>query len=178
MTKEQLGEFAMKLSDLELEWKAIKADVETRLTAMRTAIKKESVGAHTVVERKKRIVLTEQSGNFPFPVGKIVQVAFPELFRRRLVSAGDVAYLLSPRATKDFRIKGHFPILRVYTRDDDPALFSNNFMRYYKKLRLEFGGKKYHLCSQFRPNSRKVVLNWIFARGLKRQELLDLMSGK
>lgn len=117
----------------------------------------------------------EQTGNFPYPVGVLVKVAFPELFRRKLLSAGDIAYLLSKKAAKDFRTRGN-PVLKMYAGEEDPGLYANDHRRFYKIRPLELGSKKYHLSSQFYPESREAVLKWVYARGFKKADLVALIQ--
>lgn len=125
--------------------------------------------------RKPQKAATQQTGNFPYPVGILVRVAFPELFKRKAISAGDIAFLLSKKATDDFLTRGS-RILKLYTTDDDPSLYQSGHRRYYKIPPLELGAKKYNLTSQFFPESREPVLKWIYQHGLKKNELIELID--
>ena len=185
MNVKELKSFGDKLAALEAEWAKLKSEVDGSLQQMRFDFDQAAKNAKEDVSKaedepktKKRAKVTEQSGNFPYAVGKIVQAAFPELFRRKLINAGDVAYLMSDRAVKDFKIKGKFSVLKTFVREDDPDLNRQGICRYYKSMRLVLGGKTYCLTNQFRPNSRAEVLKWISAHGLRRQELLDIMKNE
>ena len=175
MDAKKIKAFAEKLSSLEAEWEELKKGVEKSFADLHAELAKAEKPSDKL-EPKKRSVVTEQNGNFPYPVGKIVQVAFPALFKRKLINAGDLAYLLSPQAAKDFHIKGTFTVLVLHTTDNDSKLYRQGICRYYKDILLELGSKKYHLTNQFRPNSRADVLKWITSRGLKRQELIEMMG--
>jgi len=164
-----LKNFADRLMKLETEFQALKDELAAYISS--TDVKETAV--NPVVAKPSQA--KAQSGTFPYPVGAVVKIAFPELFKRKLVNAGDVAYLLSDDATRDFKTRG-YPILRVYTTDNDPGLYACNHRRFYKMKPLELGTKKYHLSSQFYPESRQAVLAWIFAHGLKKKELLSLMA--
>jgi len=177
MDAKKIEAFVVKLSSLEAEWEELKKGVDKSLADLHAQLAHVSDKPSGKSGAKKRMVVMEQSGNFPYPVGKIVQIAFPILFKRKLINAGDLAYLLSPQATKDFHIKGKFTVLVMHTTNDNPQLYRQGICRYYKDILLELGSKKYHLTNQFRPNSRAEVLKWVFSRGLKRQELLDAMKG-
>ena len=172
---EKIVGFAGHLNALEQEWKVIKNEVEAKFADMRRQLEccQQIIGGdkpNNGVAKSK-----EQSGNFPYPVGLIVKVAFPELFRRRLVSAGDVAYLLSKKAMKDFRTRG-YAVLRLYAGENDPGLYSCGHRRFYKMPPLELGAKKYHLSSQFYPESREAVLKWIYSHGIKKSDLIFLVG--
>lgn len=161
---DKIAEFEDRIAKLESDLKALKDD----LAAFKNEVETEPA---VPVKSQAR----EQSGSFPFPVGKVVKVAFPELFRRKLINAGDVAYLLSEQASKDFKTRG-YSILRVYTTDDDPGLYACDHRRFYRMKPLELGSKRYHLSSQFYPESRQAVLKWIYAHGIKKNELLALLE--
>ena len=166
---DQMVKFSQRLDAIMADLKLLKDEFE--------AYKASQGGAQnvTVLVPAKTSQAKAQSGAFPYPVGEVVKIAFPELFKRKLVNAGDVAYLLSKEATRDFKTRG-YPILRVYTTDADPGLYACNHRRFYKMQPLELGTKKYHLSSQFYPESRQAVLSWIYAHGLKKKELLALMA--
>ena len=178
MDAKKITAFAEKLSALEAEWAELKKGVEKAFADLQGELAEAAEKPSPKLAPKKRSVVTEQSGNFPYPVGKIVQVAFPALFKRKLVNAGDLAYLLSPQAARDFHIRGTFTVLVLHTTDDDPNLYRQGVCRYYKDILLELGSKRYHLTNQFRPNSRADVLKWITSRGLKRQELIEMLEKK
>ena len=173
---DKVAAFASRLNALEIEWQAIKNEVESQFVQMKLQL--EGAGKSKPEEAlisKTKSQAKEQSGNFPYPVGRLVKVAFPELFRRRLISAGDVAYLLSKKAMKDFRTRG-YAVLRLYVGDDDPGLFACGHRRFYKMPPLELGAKKYHLSSQFYPESRESVLKWIYSHGIKKNDLISLVE--
>ena len=164
-----MKEFEQRIARVETELKSLRAEFE---------MFKSSQDGTSTEHAGKRVVASQakvQSGTFPYPVGEVVKVAFPELFKRKLLNAGDVAYLLSSDATRDFKTRG-YPILRIYTTDDDPGLYACNHRRFYKMKPLELGAKKYHLSSQFYPESRQAVLSWIYSHGIKKQELLSLVA--
>lgn len=173
--QDKLLEFARNLDALEQQWTALKDEVDGRIERM-----KRRLGTLSRTKNGKkpsshpRSQAKEQSGNFPYPVGLLVKVAFPELFRRKLLSAGDIAYLLSDKAAKDFRTRGR-PVLRLYAGEDDPGLYAYGHRRFYKIPPLELGSKKYHLSSQFYPESRDAVLQWLYNHGLKRDALVSLI---
>ena len=173
----KVDRFAEHLHALEQEWNVIKNEVDAKLADMRHQL--ESCRQTIVGDKPNKDVAKsqakEQSGNFPYPVGLLVKVAFPELFRRRLVSAGDVAYLLSKKAMKDFRTRG-YAVLRLYAGENDPGLYSCGHRRFYKMPPLELGAKKYHLSSQFYPESRGAVLKWIYAHGIKKSDLISMIE--
>lgn len=174
---DRIAFFAKHLRELENEWINIKEQVDGCIAQMKLEL-------DTIVEKKndKRVgnseksQAKEQSGNFPYPVGKVVRVAFPELFKRKLVSAGDIAYLMSKKVSKDFRTRG-YAILRLDVGADDPGLYSCGHRRFFKMAPMELGAKKYHLSSQFYPESRDAVLKWIYSHGLKKSELISLIEG-
>ena len=173
---DKVAAFAIRLNALEREWLALKNEVEGHLAQMKLQLeiadksKPEDAPCPKVKSQAK-----EQSGNFPYPVGLLVKVAFPELFRRRLVNAGDIAYLLSKKATKDFRTRG-YAVLRLYVGEDDPGLYTCGHRRFYKMPPLELGLKKYNLSSQFYPESRDAVLKWIYSHGIKKNDLISLIE--
>jgi len=173
---DKVAAFASRLNALEMEWLALKNEVEGQLAQMKLQLeiadksKPEDAPGPKVKSQAK-----EQSGNFPYPVGLLVKVAFPELFRRRLVNAGDIAYLLSKKATKDLRTRG-YAVLRLYVGEDDPGLYACGHRRFYKIPPLELGSKKYHLSSQFYPESRDAVLKWIYSHGIKKNDLISLIE--
>ena len=174
--QDKLAEFARHLDALETEWNALKDEVDGRIARM-----KRQLGTLSRTKKDKKpsprpqSQAKEQSGNFPYPVGILVKVAFPELFRRKLLSAGDIAYLLSEKAAKDFRTRGR-PVLRLYAGEDDPGLYAYGHRRFYKIPPLELGSKKYHLSSQFYPESRDAVLKWLYTHGLKKDALVSLIA--
>ena len=164
-----MKEFEQRFAKIETELKLLRAEFEM-FKSSQDGTSTEHAGKRVVASQAKA-----QSGAFPYPVGEVVKVAFPELFKRKLLNAGDVAYLLSSDATRDFKTRG-YPILRIYTTDDDPGLYACNHRRFYKMQPLELGAKKYHLSSQFYPESRQAVLSWIYSHGLKKQELISLVA--
>lgn len=177
---DKLSEFAKNLATLEQMWESLKVEVDGKLVEMKkqlaeaqkdeAAKKTENKPSHSKSQAK------EQSGNFPYAVGEVVKVAFPELFKRKLINAGDLAYLLSTKATKDFKMRGN-SVLRLFTTEDDPGLFASGRRRYYKEIPLlQLGSKKYHLSNQFFPESREAVLKWIYARGLKKKDLIAIIE--
>lgn len=174
---DRIAFFAKHFRELEDEWMNIKAQVDGRIARMKleldTVAEKRTVKR---VENSVKLQAKEQSGNFPYPVGKVVRVAFPELFKRKLVNAGDIAYLMSKKASKDFRTRG-YAILRLDVGADDPGLYSCGHRRFFKMAPMELGAKKYHLSSQFYPESRDAVLKWIYSHGLKKSELISLIEG-
>jgi hypothetical protein len=174
---DRIAFFAKHLRELEDEWMNIKAQVDGRIARMKLEL--DTVAEKRTVKRVENSVKSqakEQSGNFPYPVGKVVKVAFPELFKRKLVNAGDIAYLMSKKASKDFRTRG-YAILRLDVGADDPGLYSCGHRRFFKMAPMELGAKKYHLSSQFYPESRDAVLKWIYSHGLKKSELISLIEG-
>ena len=176
--RDKIAEFASHLEALENEWNALKAEIEGRMERMKrqvATLPKTDDGKKTATRARSQA--KEQSGNFPCPVGRLVKVAFPELFRRKLLSAGDIAYLLSEKAAKDFRTRGN-PVLRIYAGEDDPGLYAYGHRRFYKIPPLELGSKKYHLSSQFYPESRDAILQWLYRHGLKKNDLLPLVQRK
>lgn len=178
MTKnrDKIAEFARHLEALENEWNALKAEVEGKITRMKRQLE-PLTKTDNVKKAAPRLQsqAREQSGDFPCPVGRLVKVAFPELFRRKLLSAGDIAYLLSEKAAKDFRTRGN-PVLRIYAGEDDSGLYAYGHRRFYKIPPLELGSKKYHLSSQFYPESREAVLQWLYRHGLKKNDLVSLVQ--
>ena len=174
---DKITEFVQRFSALEQEWNALKCEVDGEFSKMKQQLKAfpRAKGDGKLRPRVKSQA-KKQSGNFPYPVGEMVKVAFPELFKRKLISAGDVAYLLSKKASKDFKMRGN-PVLRIYTTDDDPGLIASGRRRYYREVPLlELGAKKYHLSNQFFPESRDAVLKWIYAHGLKKKDLIAEIS--
>ena len=175
--QEKIAGFAKRLHELEQEWNAIKDEVDGKIAAMKHDLEM----AQQTNKEEKPITVTKsqakkQTGDFPYPVGEMVKVAFPELFKRKLVSAGDVAYLLSERASRDFKMRGSI-VLRIFTTEDDPGLYASGHRRYYKEIPpLELGSKKYHLSSQFYPESRDAVLKWIYSHGIKKNDLISLIE--
>lgn len=173
---DKLEAFSNDLSTLEQEWEDIKREIDGRFKTLKRDL--ESVSESQNKSEPTKTQAKEQSGSFPFPVGVLVKVAFPELFKRKLISAGDVAYLLSKKASKDFKLRGNI-VLRLYTSDNDPGLVSAGHRRYYKEVPpMELGSKRYHLSSQFFPESREPVLKWIYSHGLHKKELLELVAAK
>jgi hypothetical protein len=68
-------------------------------------------------------------------------------------------------------------VIKLYTTENDPSLYQSGHRRYYKIPPMELGAKKYHLTSQFFPESREPVLKWIYQHGLKKNELIKLIEG-
>ena len=177
--QEKVASFAKHLNGLEQEWNILKKEIDGKFAAMKQTL--ETARQSNVEDKSKTLARSQakkQTGDFPYPVGEMVKVAFPELFKRKLVSAGDVAYLLSARASKDFKMRGSI-VLRIFTSENDPGLFSSGHRRYYKEIPpLELGSKKYHLSSQFFPESREPVLKWVYAHGLKKKELIAAIASR
>ena len=173
---DKVAAFASRLNELEKEWLAIKNEVEGQFVQMKLQLEiADKSKPEDAPCRKVKSQAKEQSGNFPYSVGQLVKFAFPELFRRRLVNAGDIAYLLSKKATKDFRTRG-YAVLRLYVGEDDPGLYACGHRRFYKMPPLELGSKKYNLSSQFYPESRDAVLKWIYSHGIKKNDLISLIE--
>ena len=175
----KITKFAKQLDALEQEWNALKCEIDGKIAAMKQqaeAVQQANETAKAKPPAKSQA--KEQSGKFPYPVGAMVKVAFPELFKRKLISAGDVAYLLSKKASSNFKMRGN-AVLRIYTTDDDPGLFANGHRRYYREIPLlELGAKRYHLSSQFFPESRDAVLKWVYAHALKKKDLIAAIEAK
>ena len=169
---DKVAAFASRLNAFEMEWLALKNEVEGQLAQMKLQLE---IADKSKPRPKVKSQAKEQSGSFPYPVGLLVKVAFPELFRRRLVNAGDIAYLLSKKATKDFRTRG-YAVLRLYVGEEDPGLYACGHRRFYKMPPLELGSKKYNLSSQFYPESRDAVLKWIYSHGIKKNDLISLIE--
>lgn len=176
---EKIAGFAGRLDVLEQEWRVLKKEIDGEIAATKKelkAVKNPDIRVKPTPNSKSHA--KKQSGDFPYPVGEMVKVAFPELFSRKMVSAGDVAYLLSERASRDFKMRGSI-VLRIFTTEDDPGLFASGHRRYYKEIPpLELGSKKYHLSSQFFPESREPVLKWVYARGLKKRDLIAAIEAR
>jgi hypothetical protein len=80
---DRIAFFAKHLRELEDEWMKIKAQVDGRIARMKLEL--DTVAEKRTVKRVENSVKSqakEQSGSFLYPVGKIVKVAFPELFKR------------------------------------------------------------------------------------------------
>lgn len=178
---DKIAEFAKNLSALEQVWEALKQEVDAKIGQMKSELEaaqaKIQAQPAESTHQPAKSQAKEQSGSFPYAVGEVVKVAFPELFKRKLINAGDLAYLLSKKASKDFKTRG-YPVLRVYTTDDDPGLYACDHRRYYKMDPMVLGAKKYHLSSQFFPESRDAVLKWVYAHGLKKKELIEIIETK
>ena len=173
--RDKIVEFARHLEAIENEWNVLKTEIEGRIARMKRQLAPlTKSGNDPKPAPRPRSQAKAQSGSFPYPVGRLVKAAFPELFRRKLLSAGDIAYLLSAKAAKDFRTRGN-SVLRIYTGEDDPGLYSNGHRRFYNIPPLELGSKKYHLSSQFYPESRDAVLQWLYSRGFKKAGLVALV---
>lgn len=174
-----LDKFRHRFNALNEEWARFKGAFDAFLSELDGELKnlsEENSSGHVPEKSPKpQKTTTQQTGNFPYPVGILVRVAFPELFKRKAISAGDIAYLLSKKATDDFLTRGS-RIIRLYTTDDDPSLYQSGHRRYYKIPPMELGAKKYHLTSQFFPESREPVLKWIYQHGLKKNELIELIE--
>lgn len=177
--QDKVAGFAKHLNELEQEWNILKKEIDGKFADMKQTL--EIARQSNVEDKSKTLAKSQakkQTGDFPYPVGEMVKVAFPELFKRKLVSAGDVAYLLSARASKDFKMRGSI-VLRIFTSENDPGLISSGHRRYYKEIPpLELGSKKYHLSSQFFPESREPVLKWVYAHGLKKKDLIAAIASK
>ena len=179
---DKIAEFAKNLSALEQAWEALMQEVGAKLGQMKSELdaaqaKMQTLSAESSHQPAKSQA-KEQSGSFPYAVGEVVKVAFPELFKRKLINAGDLAYLLSKKASKDFKMRGN-AVLRLFTTDDDPGLFASGRRRYYKEIPLlELGSKKYHLSNQFFPESREAVLKWVYAHGLKKKDLIAIIEAR
>jgi len=90
---DKITEFAKHLYGLEQEWNAIKAEIDDKIAAMKQQLEADRQTAENKKAKSpSKSQAKEQSGTFPYPVGVMVKVAFPELFKRKLISAGDVAY--------------------------------------------------------------------------------------
>ena len=174
-----LDKFRHRFNALNEEWARFKGAFDAFLSELDGELKnlsEENSSGHVPEKSPKpQKTTTQQTGNFPYPVGILVRVAFPELFKRKAISAGDIAYLLSKKATDDFLTRGS-RIIKLYTTDDDPSLYQSGHRRYYKIPPMELGAKKYHLTSQFFPESREPVLKWIYQHGLKKNELIGLIE--
>lgn len=84
-------------------------------------------------ESQSRPQSGERPASFPYPVGKLVKTAFPELFRRQLLGTGDIAaHGLERRGC---------PVLRMCAGEDDPGLYTCGHRRYCKMPPLELARK-------------------------------------
>lgn len=107
--------------------------------------------------------------------GKLSRVGFRYLFDHNLVKAGDIAFLLKPESSKEFKSRG-YPVLRQHVEGDESALFRHGERRYSAKAQLVCGGVRYLLTSQFYNNSVEPMLQWFSKHGLSRAKAKELVS--
>ena len=172
-------EIHRQFNALKGDWECFKNSLDAFFSALESHFSAPEVGeklpSPSAIKSKPAKAAKQQSGNFPYPVGILVRVAFPEMFKRKAISAGDIAYLLSKKAADDFLTRGS-RVIKLYTTDNDPSLYQSGHRRYYKIPPMELGAKKYHLTSQFFPESREPVLKWIYQHGLKKNELIHIIE--
>ena len=106
MKKMPLDKIRHRFSSLNEEWVRFKGAFDafwSELDGELQKLSEENSSEHAPEKSPKSgKTATQQTGNFPYPVGILVRVAFPELFKRKAISAGDIAYLLSKKAADDF----------------------------------------------------------------------------
>ena len=128
MKKMRLDKIRHRFSSLNEEWVRFKGAFDAFLSELDGELQKlseENSSEHAPEKsRKSQKAATQQTGSFPYPVGILVRVAFPELFKRKAISAGDIAYLLSKKAADDFLTRGT-RVIKLYTTDNDPSLYPN-----------------------------------------------------
>ena len=116
----------------------------------------------------------------PFKVSQVVCACFPEVFKRGVVSADEVKFLLSKESSRKFKTGG-WPVLKI-NRGEDADRFSDGsdgrrYGRYYapSDVLVVDGGKKYYLTSQFAPKALTPVVAWLEAKGISKKEICDLV---
>ena len=128
MKKMPLDKIRHRFSSLNEEWVRFKGAFDafwSELDGELQKLSEENSSEHAPEKSPKSgKTATQQTGNFPYPVGILVRVAFPELFKRKAISAGDIAYLLSKKAADDFLTRGT-RVIKLYTTDNDPSLYPN-----------------------------------------------------
>lgn len=117
----------------------------------------------------------------PFPVGIVVQAVFPEVFKRRLVTARDVEELLKVDSSSRFKTGGNAVLLLNRGNDSDryrSTSSGKSYARYYApaKVRIEFQGRKYYLTSQFSPEAITPVVEWLAEKGLSQKEICSIVE--
>ena len=128
MKKMPLDKIRHRFNTLTEEWARFKGAFDAFLSELDGELQKlseENSSEHAPEKsRKSQKAATQQTGSFPYPVGILVRVAFPELFKRKAISAGDIACLLSKKAADDFLTRGT-RVIKLYTTDNDPSLYPN-----------------------------------------------------
>ena len=128
MKKMPLDKIRHRFSSLNEEWVRFKGAFDafwSELDGELQKLSEENSSEHAPEKSSKSgKTATQQTGNFPYPVGILVRMAFPELFKRKAISAGDIAYLLSKKAADDFLTRGT-RVIKLYTTDNDPSLYPN-----------------------------------------------------
>ena len=118
MKKMPLDKIRHRFNTLTEEWARFKGAFDAFLSELDGELQKlseENSSEHAPEKsRKSQKAATQQTGSFPYPVGILVRVAFPELFKRKAISAGDIAYLLSKKAADDFLTRGT-RVIKLYT---------------------------------------------------------------
>ena len=128
MKKMPLDKISHRFNTLTEEWARFKGAFDAFLSELDGELQKlseENSSEHAPEKsRKSQKAATQQTGSFPYPVGILVRVAFPKLFKRKAISAGDIAYLLSKKAADDFLTRGT-RVIKLCTTDNDPSLYPN-----------------------------------------------------
>ena len=106
-------------------------------------------------------------------VGRIVKKLFPEAFRRGKVSEREFKRLVAKDSSRIFGTGGRQVLL-----EDDGRRTRDEYARYYSDVRIEHGGKRYLLTSQFVPESYSRVVAWLNQRGFTKREILEAGRGR
>ena len=114
------------------------------------------------------------SGHFPFKVGKMLQKVFPVLFDEGKVGESDIEFLMSPTASKRFKTGGAQVLKETLGDVEEDAKDHNGRKRFYSRIVLNFGGKRYLLTSQWFDKSLDPILAWLGEHGIDRSRAAQI----
>lgn len=116
-------------------------------------------------------------GEFPYKVGKTVQVVFPYLFEEGLIAEKHISYLMSADAVKRFRMRGH-PILFRTTGKSKDGFDKRGVRMFYPGILLKRGEKSYLLSNQFYREALVPLLEWFREIGVPPSKVVSLCNEK
>ena len=107
-------------------------------------------------------------------ISTIAKAVFPILFEENKLTDEDIAFLKSDDACAQFKTN-HYQVLKetngdiaVDTKD------ANGINRFYAKIILHHGEKRYLLTSQWRADGKTSLLEWVASHGINQDRIVAL----
>ena len=107
-------------------------------------------------------------------IGKVVQQVFPVLFSEGRVGDSDIAFLMSPAASKQFKTGGYQVLKEIVDDAVLEAKDTSGINRFYTKFCLPFGSKKFMVTSQWFKNGLPNLLTWIERHGITVERVMSI----